>query len=124
MEKAVEVQSSFFPAMAKLVKSTKSQPDLEKSFLEQAKKLNDHLESQATKYFAGNTLSLIDFSLAPKLYHMDITLAEFHPKVHEKVVKMKALKAYMDAMFAEEAFKTSTYPKETVLWGWSAARQK
>ena len=124
MEKAVEVQSSFFPAMAKLVKSTKAQTDLEKAFLEQAKKLNDHLESQATKYFAGDALSLVDFNLAPKLYHMDITLAEFHPKIHEKAVKMKALKAYMDVMFAEEAFKATMYPKETVLWGWTAARSK
>ena len=68
MEKATEVQSAFFPAMAKLVKSTKPQADLEKAFLEQAKKLNDHLESEKTKYFAGDVPTLIDFSLAPKLY--------------------------------------------------------
>ena len=114
MDKATEVQSAFFPAMAKLVKSTKPQADLEKAFLEQAKKLNDHLDSQNTKYFSGETISLIDFSLSPKLYHMDVCLAEFHPKVHEKVMKMKALKSYMDVMFAQEAFQATLYPKETM----------
>ena len=123
MDKATEVQSAFFPAMAKLVKSTKPQADLEKAFIEQAKKLNDHLESQNTKYFSGENISLIDFSVSPKLYHMDICLAEFHPKVHEKVMKMKALKTYMDVMFAHEAFQATLYPKETILWGWSAARK-
>ena len=55
---------------------------------------------------------------------MDLTLQEFYPKVHEKIVKLKGLKAYMDTMFAEEAFKATLYPKETVIWGWSSARNQ
>lgn len=123
MQDAVQVQSTFFPALAKFIKSPTHQPDLEKNFLEQAKKLNDYLESKKSKYFSGDTISLVDFNLAPKLYHMDATLEKFYPKVHEKVKNMKGLKDYMATMFEEEAFKACAYPKETVVWGWSAARQ-
>lgn len=123
MAEAIQVQSTFFPALAKFIKSSTHQPDLEKNFLEQAKKLNDHLESKKSKYFAGDQVSLVDFNLAPKLFHMEATLEKFYPKVHEKVNNMNALKGYMTLMFENEAFKACVYPKETVVWGWSAARQ-
>ena len=99
------------------------QPDLEKSLLEQLKNLNNQLDEKKTKYFAGDTPSLVDFNLAPKLFHMDVTLEKFYPKVHEKALKMTALKNYMDTIFNENAFKSCLCPRDTVVWGWSAARK-
>jgi glutathione S-transferase len=110
--------------LAKLIKSPNFQADLEKSFLDQVKKINDHLAAHAGQDFmAGSQISLIDFSLAPKLYHMEITLGEFYPKIGEKVKKMAGhLVKYMDKMFDQEAFKATKYPAEIVIWGWSAAK--
>ena len=122
MDEAVEIQSTFFPALAKFVKSKEHKPELEEGFMQQVNKLNDHLTSKKTKYFAGEQISLVDFNLAPKLYHMSATLAEFYPDVYEKVVQMDGLKNYMDVIFNEKAFQDSIYPKETIIWGWTAAR--
>lgn len=122
MEEAVQLQSSLFPAIAKFIKSKEFQADLEQGLLDQAQKLDDHLKSKGSKYLAGNQISLVDFNLAPKLFHMDTTLAHFHPETHEKLKEMTALKAYMETMFNEESFKNTLYPTETVIWGWSAAR--
>ena len=123
MSESVQVQSTFFPALAKFIKSPNHQADLEKSLMEQLKKLNTHLDEHKTKYFAGDEPSLVDFNLAPKLYHMDVTLEKFYPKTHEKALKMAALKKYMDTIFNEDAFKNCSCPRETVVWGWSAARK-
>ena len=123
MSEAVQLQSTFFPALAKVIKSTAHQPDLEKSLLEQLQKLNSHLDEKKSKFFAGDSPSLVDFNLAPKLYHMDVTLEKFYPKIHEKALKMTALKTYMDTIFNEEAFKKALCPRDTVVWGWSAARK-
>ena len=123
MSEAVQLQSTFFPALAKVIKSTAHQPDLEKSLLEQLQKLNNHLDEKKSKFFAGDSPSLVDFNLAPKLYHMDVTLEKFYPEIHEKALKMTALKTYMDTIFNEEAFKKALCPRDTVVWGWSAARK-
>ena len=124
MQVLTEIQSSVFPAIAKFIKAPSYDADLEKSLMVQLGALNDHMQGKT--YLAGDKLSLVDFSLAPKLYHMEATLEEFYPKVHEKLVMdagtLPALKSYMDTMFAHEAFKAALYPKETVIWGWSAAR--
>lgn len=124
MEEICKIQSGFFPAMAKLVKSTDYQEDLEQELMDQLKILNDHLEKDGFKYFAGSHVSLVDFNLGPKLYHMDIALKEFYPEIHDKMKTFTALNCYMETIFNEQAFKDSSYPKETILWGWSAARAK
>jgi hypothetical protein len=34
-----------------------------------------------------------------------------------------SVQAYMDAMFVRQSFVDALYPEETVVWGWSSARQ-
>ncbi len=124
MLEATQVQSTFFPAMAKFIKSPQHDSGLEDNLMDQLKKLNDHLECKKTKFFAGDDISLVDFNLAPKLYHFKTTMEAFYPEIYkDKVLKLERLNAYMDTMFENEAFKASVYPQETVLWGWNAARQ-
>ena len=115
----IKVQSSFFPALATFLKSPEFQADLEANLLDQVGKLNDHLASKDTKYFAGNELTLVDFSLAPKLFHMMVTLEELHPETLEKVkANHEALNNYIANMFEEEAFKAGAYDRSVVIWGW------
>jgi len=124
MEEIFKVQSGFFPAMAKFIKAPSHQRELEENLLAQLKILNDHLMKMDSTFFAGSKISLVDFNLAPKLYHMDATLKEFYPEIHEKVKTYTALHKYMETMFEESAFKDTIYPRETIIWGWSAARSK
>ncbi len=53
MAAALEVQSSFFPALAKFIKTVDFDADLEQNLLAQAQKLNDHLAKEGNTYMAG-----------------------------------------------------------------------
>ena len=70
MEEIFKVQSGFFPAMAKFIKAPSHQRELEENLLAQLKILNDHLMKMDSTFFAGSKISLVDFNLAPKLYHI------------------------------------------------------
>lgn len=121
MESSFLVQSGFFPALATFVKSGSFSSDLESKLFDQLESMEAHLLSD---YFSGTQVSLVDYSLAPKLYHMRVVLQEFYPQTREKVKeKCPKLEKYMDAMFNEEAFKATKYPPQTVVWGWTNARK-
>ena len=70
----------------------------------------------------GEQLTLLDCSLAPKLYHMQIGLDGFKNNAINIDVQYPAIKSYMDTMFTRSSFEKTIYPKETVLWGWGNAR--
>ena len=71
----------------------------------------------------GGAISLADCSLAPKLYHMDVATKEFFPDTHAKIKKDYPLvNRYMEVMFNLPEFKATVYPPETVIWGWTNAR--
>ena len=74
-------------------------------------------------YLVGDRISLLDCSFAPKLYHMDAALAHFYPDTLKKVRDFKNLRKYQDTMFSHPAFKSTKYPSETVVWGWTGARE-
>ena len=80
-EKAEAAVAGLFPAIAKYLKHT---PDgdaecLEKkgNLVEALTRLNDYLQESGGPYMAGESVSLIDCSLAPKLYHMQTGLESF-----------------------------------------------
>ena len=73
-------------------------------------------------------MRLVDCSLAPKLYHLDVAVKEFHPETHKKLQEDReysGLRQYMKAAFAHRAFKETKYPPEVVIliWGWGEARK-
>jgi len=126
-EKAVE---GIFPAIAKYLKHTPDgdEDDLELKMVldEKLKTLEDHLGSKGRTgpYLVGNgeSFSLLDCSLAPKLFHMQTGLEGFKNQSIDVAQQYPNVQAYMNAVFARPSFEKTLYPKETVLWGWGNAR--
>jgi glutathione S-transferase len=131
MADADEAVDGFFPAVAKYLKHTPDgdDEDLElKANLESAlQKLETHLTrvDRTGPYLVGDgeSLTLADCSLAPKLYHMQTGLKAFKDSAIDIGSTFPSVQAYMNAMFARQSFVDALYPEETVLWGWSSARQ-
>jgi glutathione S-transferase len=130
MSEASDSTDGFFPALAKYLKSTTDgdEADLElKESLKQAlSKIEEQLnhDGKTGPYLAGDgeDLTLLDCALAPKLYHMSVGLKEFKSSEIDVGSEFPLVKNYMDAVFDRESFKNSIYPEETIVWGWSNAR--
>ena len=130
IEAAETAIAGIFPAIAKYLKHTPDGDDddlaLKAGLEEKLASLEEHLGSDGRTgpFIVGNgeKLSLIDCSLAPKLYHMETGLEGFKSKSIDLAQQYPKVRAYMDAVFARPSFEKSVYPKETVLWGWGNAR--
>lgn len=123
----------FFPAVARYLKSTDngSEEDLQlKSKLESSlAKVEEQLKggenNEKTGPFLvgdGEHVTLLDCSLAPKLYHLSIGLKAFKDGAIDIKTQFPGVQAYMDHVFATSSFVDASYPEETVVWGWSNAR--
>lgn len=118
---AVSLQSSMFIPMARLIKSSTFDEEKEDKLFQELKKLNDHFSSN--KYLCGDQVSLFDYSLSPKLYHMDVTTNHFYPETRKRIQgSFPFLEKYMAQMFADSSFSATTYPSDTIIWGWNKAR--
>jgi len=130
MNEAADSVEGFFPALAKYLKSTSDggTDDLElKESLKQAlNKIEEQLNNDVKTgpYLAGNgeDLTILDCALAPKLYHMSVGLEAFKSGEIDVDREFPLVKSYMHAIFDRESFKKSSYPEETIIWGWSNAR--
>ena len=128
-DQAEAVVEGFFPALAKYLKHTPDGDDrdkeLESSLIDQLTLLEEHLTNVGGPFLVGEHLTLLDLGLAPKLYHMEVGLEAFKQDSTSIDLKQQypRLQAYMDGLFARDSFKTTVYPSETVVWGWSNARQ-
>jgi glutathione S-transferase len=130
VEEAEQVTSGLFPALAKYLKHTPDGDDDDLELRSGLEKALDRLETHLTRegrsgpfvVGTGEQLSLLDCSLTPKLYHMKCGLEEFKNNSIEIGSKFPAVQAYMDVMFARDSFVKSSYPGETVEWGWTNAR--
>lgn len=122
LDEAMSVQGSMFPAMARFVKSPEFDQAKEDQLMDELGKLDDHFASNI--YLAGNRLSLADYSLAPKLYHLDVAIDHFYPTTRRKIKdQFKHLENYMTQMFEDSAFDATKYPHDVVVWGWTNARK-
>jgi glutathione S-transferase len=81
-------------------------------------------EEEVGPYIVGNgkQFTLLDCSLAPKLYALDVCLTEVKGwSMDELKARCPHLRNYMDALFERPSFqKTVEYGKETVVWGWTS----
>ena len=122
--------AGIFPAIAKYLKHT---PDgdaddltLKGALEEKLGNLEAHLAAEGRKgpYLVGDgdSISLLDCSLAPKLYHMETGIDGLKNKSIDLKQQFPKVQAYLDAMFARPSFEKTVYPRETVLWGWGNAR--
>ncbi|KAG6758407.1 hypothetical protein POTOM_038753 [Populus tomentosa] len=70
------VGSKIFPSFVKFLKSKDPNDGTEQALLEELKALDDHLKAHGP-FIAGEKISAVDLSLAPKLYHLEVALAHF-----------------------------------------------
>lgn len=119
----------FFPAMAKFIKHSPNgdEEDKEKqaALEEKLSVLEAHLGKvgRTGPYLVGNgeAFTLLDASMAPKLYALDVCLKEIKGNPVDFDGKYPALRKYMDEVFERPSVKsTSEYGPETVTWGWSS----
>lgn len=124
-DRAEAAVAGIFPAIAKYLKHTPDgdAEDLElKSNLEAClARLEQHL-NESGPFMAGSSVSMIDCSLAPKLYHMQTGIDAFKDNAINVKTQFPAVGAYMDTVFARASFQKTVYPKEVVTWGWGNAR--
>jgi glutathione S-transferase len=131
-EQAQDAVQGLFPSIAKYLKHT---PDGDEEDLELLSALEEKLTSletflvdksdKSSLFMVGDSVSLQDCSLAPKLYHLQSGLEAFKggAATMDLPVQFPAVNAYMDAFFARDSFQKTAYPKETVAWGWGNARK-
>jgi glutathione dehydrogenase/transferase len=133
-QQAEDAINGIFPTIAKYIKHTTDNDETDHVLLENLQtaleKLNQHflhmisiskdITNREIFYLTGSNMTLLDCSLAPKLYHMKIACEEF--KKHSTFTIPSTIQTYMDHMFQRESFQKTLYPKETVIWGWTNAR--
>jgi len=131
---AEDAVDGLFPAIARYLKHTPDgdeedvqlKSDLEAVLSRMEEHLSDPDESKGRggSFIVGDgeSFSLLDASLAPKLYHMEIGLESLKDGAINVADKFPKARAYMDALFSRPSFQETLYSKETVVWGWSNAR--
>jgi Glutathione S-transferase len=130
MSEAAECTDGFFPAVARYLKHTPDgdEKDLEyKAELEGAlNKIEQQLgrDDRKGNYLVGDGehFTLLDCSLAPKLYHLSTGLRAFKDGAIDMKTEFPLVAKYMEAVFNRESFKETHYPEDTIVWGWSNAR--
>jgi glutathione S-transferase len=127
--KATAAVDGFFPAMAKFIKHSPNgdEEDREKqaALEEKLQILEEYLgdDSRTGPYLTGNgeSFTLLDCSMAPKLYAMDVCLDKVKGNPFDLKAKYPAVRRYMDEVFARKSFQdTVEYGPETVVWGWTS----
>ncbi|KAL7536634.1 hypothetical protein ACHAXR_010921 [Thalassiosira sp. AJA248-18] len=128
-EEAAAAVDGFFPAMAKFIKhdTNGDEEDVQKqaALEEKLQTLNDHLSNNDTRtgpYLVGDgeQFTLLDCSVAPKLYAMDVCLKEIKDDAIDLSGKYPKVRQYMDALFERPSFQSTVeYGPETVVWGWT-----
>ena len=64
----------------------------------------------------GNSWSVADCALVPRLYHIQTVAEHF---MSYKIDQFSNVKRYIDYSFATDEFKQTDYPREWILTGWA-----
>jgi len=134
MEEGGACTDGFFPAVAKYLKSVDNGSEDDISLKQNLEDALNKIESHLAKYDDdgrkgpflvgdGEHITLVDCSLAPKLYHLSVGLKAFKESAIDIAQSYPMLGAYMDAVFGLDSFKDASYPEEVVVWGWGNARK-
>ena len=112
-----------FPAFAKFMKNPEFCPDREKAFLDSLQALESHL---ATSKFVcgGDSPSVADYSIAPKLLHAQVTTRKFTPESCSKLSEQcPNIADYMTRMCSDSSFSKAKPADDLITWGWGEARK-
>lgn len=129
IEAAEAAVAGIFPVIAKYLKHSPDGDEddlvLKAGLEEKLAALDAHLGGDRKGPFLvgdGEKMSMMDCSLAPKLFHMQTGIEGFKDNAIDLTQQFPNVRGYMDAVFARPSFEESKYPSETVLWGWGNAR--
>jgi len=121
-ESVLHLTQGLFPSLALFIKQKEYDPKLEKRLADEIGKLDRHMETSGGPYLCRKTVTLADFNLAPKLFHLKITLDHFYPHLFRKIVPVRVI-TYMDLVLASDPIVSCSYPESDVIAGWTAARE-
>lgn len=126
---ATDAIDGLFPSVAKYLKHTPDgdEEDLAiKATLQAAlQKLEQHLSARATNplFLVGDHMTLLDCSLVPKLYHLQTGIQGFKGESGISIEQeFPSVHTYLTTMITRPSFQDTSYPTETILWGWGNAR--
>ncbi|KAB1217981.1 Glutathione S-transferase DHAR2 [Morella rubra] len=109
------VGSKIFGAFVKFLKSKDPNDGSEQALLDELKALDEHLKAHGP-YIAGEKITAVDLSLAPKLYHLDVALGHF--KNWTVPENLTHFHNYKKLLFSRESFEKTKASKEHVIAGW------
>lgn len=105
-----------FSAWAKN-KDKSKEVEFEATFNAELKKIDDFLSQSKGPLLCGESWSVADCALVPRLYHIR-TVAHYY-KNYTKLNEFSHLVKYMEYAFATPEFKATDYPTEWVIAGWA-----
>nr|TKS17713.1 dehydroascorbate reductase [Populus alba] len=109
------VGSKIFPSFVKFLKSKDPNDGTEQALLEELKALDGHLKAHGP-FIAGEKITAVDLSLAPKLYHLEVALGHF--KNWTIPDNLTHVLNYIKLLFSRESFKKTKAAEEHVIAGW------
>ena len=118
-QEAEEVTGSIFGVFSAWAKASKEPgaQEAEEKFTAALKKIDEFMGQKGGPLLCGESWSVADCTLVPRLYHIT-TVAENFLK-YDKHKTMKNLMAYMNYVFSTPEFKATDYKPEWILEGWA-----
>ncbi|CAA2967820.1 glutathione S-transferase DHAR3, chloroplastic [Olea europaea subsp. europaea] len=113
-EKA-SIGSKIFSTFIGFLKSKDPSDGSEQALLDELTAFNDYLKENGP-FINGDKVSAADFSLGPKLYHLEIALG--HYKKWSIPDSLSHLKTYMKTIFSMDSFVKTRAQTEDVIEGW------
>ena len=119
-------RSMFWPELAAYTKNTDSSKDEELKLNLQIAltRLRTHLFSLPvdTRFLAGDTPSLLDCDLLPKLYVLQNATKQLKGYSLDDLMPTDDVRMYYERGSTLPPFIQSCYPPDVCLWGWQQAR--
>ncbi|XP_010477175.1 PREDICTED: glutathione S-transferase DHAR1, mitochondrial [Camelina sativa] len=110
------VGSKIFGTFGTFLKSKDSNDQSEQALLHELEALENHLKSHEGPFIAGERVSAVDLSLAPKLYHLEVALGHF--KSWSVPSSLPHVHNYMKALFSLDSFEKTKPEEKYVISGW------
>ncbi|CAE5964205.1 unnamed protein product [Arabidopsis arenosa] len=112
------VGSKIFGAFVTFLKSKDANDGSEKALVDELVALENHLKTHSGPFVAGEKVTAVDLSLAPKLYHLEVALG--HYKNWSVPESLTNVRNYAKALFSRESFEKTKAKKEIVVAGWES----
>lgn len=119
-----------FSAMARYVKHRPNGDDEDDgrrtALMARLRALENHLDNDEARtgpYLVGDgeRFTLLDCSMAPKLYAMDVCIRDVKENSIDIAGEYPRVRKYMDDVFERPSFRSTVeYGPETVVWGWTS----